>query len=104
MYVLIKFKGKQYRAEEGELLKVDYIKDVEIGASIDIAEVLLVSGETVKIGTPYVAGVKVLTKVQEHGKDKKIIVFKYIPKKDHRRTQGHRQPYSVLKVESIVGL
>jgi large subunit ribosomal protein L21 len=62
---------------------------------------LLVSGESVSVGAPYVAGAKVSATVEEHGKDKKIVVFKYKPKKDYRRKRGHRQQYSVIKIENI---
>jgi large subunit ribosomal protein L21 len=112
MYALVEFKGKQYKAEKGAVLKVDKV-DAEPGSSLDIDHVLLLSGDTVTVGTPYVAGAKVTATVQaagkdeegkdlSYGKDKKIVVFKYMPKKDYRRKQGHRQRYSLLKVEDIV--
>lgn len=100
MYALVEFKGKQYKAEKGSLLKVDLI-DVEPGTAINIDTVLLVSGDSVKVGSPYVDGAKVSVIVESHEKDDKIIVFKYKPKKDYRRKQGHRQRYSIVKVESI---
>ncbi|MDR2210340.1 MAG: 50S ribosomal protein L21 [Spirochaetaceae bacterium] len=104
MYALVEFKGRQYKAEKGALLKVDKI-DAEPGSKLDIDSVLLLSrGETdVTIGTPYVAGAKVSAVVESHGKDKKIIVFKYKPKKDYRRKTGHRQQYSLIKIEEIAG-
>jgi len=104
MYALIEFKGRQYKAEEGALLKVDKI-DAEPGSKLDIDSVLLVSkGETdIAVGTPYVAGAKVSAVVESHAKDKKIIVFKYKSKKDYRRKQGHRQQYSVIRIENIAG-
>ena len=104
MYALIEFKGRQYKAEEGALLKVDKI-DAEPGSKLDINSVLLVSkGETdIAVGTPYVAGAKVSAVVESHAKDKKIIVFKYKSKKDYRRKQGHRQQYSVIRIENIAG-
>ena len=100
MYVLVEFKGKQYKAEKGGLLKVDLI-DAEPGTAINIDTVLLVSGDTVKVGTPYVEGAKVSAIVESHEKDDKIIVFKYKPKKDYRRKQGHRQEYSIIKINDI---
>jgi large subunit ribosomal protein L21 len=100
MYALVEFKGKQYKAEKGALLKVDKI-DAEPGALIDIDSVLLVSGDTVTVGTPYVQGAKVSATVESHGKNDKIIVFKYKPKKDYRRKQGHRQQYSIIKIGEI---
>jgi large subunit ribosomal protein L21 len=102
MYALVEFKGKQYRAEKGALLKVDRL-DAEPGAAVDIDSVLLVSGDTVTVGAPYVQGVKVSAVVKSHGKDDKIIVFKYMPKKDYRRKQGHRQQYSIIRIEDIIG-
>ena len=103
MYALIEFKGKQYKAEKGALLEVDKI-DAEPGSAVDIDSVLLVSGDTVTVGAPYVAGASVKALVEAHKKAKKIIVFKYKPKKDYRRKQGHRQEYSVIKIQDIVGV
>jgi large subunit ribosomal protein L21 len=100
MYALVEFKGKQYKAEKGALLKVDKI-DAEPGTAINIDTVLLVSGDSVKVGSPYIEGARVSATVESHGKDDKIIVFKYKPKKDYRRKQGHRQQYSVIKVGEI---
>ena len=102
MYVLIEFKGKQYKAQKGALLQVDKI-DAEPGAAVDIDSVLLISGDTVSVGSPYVQGAKVQAVVESHKKADKIIVFKYKPKKDYRRKQGHRQQYSVIKIQEIVG-
>jgi large subunit ribosomal protein L21 len=102
MYALMEFKGKQYRAEKGAILQVDKI-DAEPGSELDIDSVLLVSGDTVTVGSPYVKGVSVKAKVEAHKKAKKIIVFKYKPKKDYRRKQGHRQQYSVITIQDIVG-
>jgi large subunit ribosomal protein L21 len=103
MYALVEFKGKQYKAEKGIVLKVDKIEG-EQGSAIDIGSVLLVSdGGSVKVGSPYVAGVTVKAVLESHGKDKKIVVFKYEPKKDYRRKQGHRQQYSLIRVQDIVG-
>jgi large subunit ribosomal protein L21 len=100
MYALVEFLGKQYKAEKGAMLKVDKI-DAEPGAVINIDTVLLVSGDTIKVGNPYVSGAKVSATVESHGKDGKIIVFKFKPKKDYRRKQGHRQQYSVIKIADI---
>jgi large subunit ribosomal protein L21 len=105
MYALVEFKGKQYKAEKGALLKVDKI-DAEPGTALNIDTVLLVSGgesegQTVTVGSPYVQGAKVSATVESHGKDAKIIVFKYKPKKDYRRKQGHRQQFSLIKIGEI---
>ena len=101
MYALIEFKGKQYKAQKGALLQVDRI-DAEPGSPVDIDSVLLISGDTVSVGSPYVKGAKVQAVVESHKKADKIIVFKYKPKKDYRRKQGHRQQHSVIKVQEIV--
>ncbi|MCL1959506.1 MAG: 50S ribosomal protein L21 [Spirochaetes bacterium] len=100
MYALVEFMGKQYKTEKGSLLKVDKI-DAEPGTAINIDKVLLVSGDSVKVGSPYIQGAKVSAVVESHGKDSKIIVFKYKPKKDYRRKQGHRQQYSIIKIGDI---
>jgi large subunit ribosomal protein L21 len=100
MYALVEFKGKQYRAETGAALKVDKI-DADPGTALDIDTVLLLSGDTVTVGNPYVQGAKVNATVESHGKDPKIIVFKYKPKKDYRRKKGHRQQFSVIKIGEI---
>jgi len=100
MYALIEFLGKQYKAEKGASLKVDKI-DAEPGTAVNIDKVLLVSGDTITVGNPYVAGAQVSATVESHGKGEKIIVFKYKPKKDYRRKQGHRQQYSIIKIGDI---
>jgi large subunit ribosomal protein L21 len=102
MYALVEFKGKQYKAEKGALLKVDRI-DAEPGSALDIDSVLLLAGDQVSVGTPYVKGVTVQAVVESHEKAPKIIVFRYKPKKDYRRKQGHRQQYSIIKIKDIVG-
>ncbi|GHT48093.1 50S ribosomal protein L21 [Spirochaetia bacterium] len=101
MYALIDFKGKQYKASQGDVLKVDHL-DAEVGSKIDIDTVLMVSGDSVSVGAPYISGAKVSATVESHGRDKKIIVFKYKPKKDYRRKNGHRQQFSTIKIENIV--
>ncbi|MGO8694504.1 MAG: 50S ribosomal protein L21 [Rectinemataceae bacterium] len=102
MYAVVEFNGKQYRAEKGATLRVDRFA-AEKGSSLSLDKVLLVSGDDVKVGLPYVSGAVVKTVVQEEVKGDKIVVFKYKPKKDYRRTHGHRQLYTLLKVEEILG-
>ena len=102
MYALVELNGKQYKAEKDALLKVDKI-NAEPGTAITIDSVLLVSAGTVSVGTPYVQGAKVAATVESHGKDEKIVVFKYKPKKDYRRKQGHRQQFSIIKIGDISG-
>lgn len=100
MYAVVEINGKHYKAEKGKTLKVDLVA-AEPESKLNFDSVLLVSGETVRVGTPYVKGAKVSVVVKSHIKDKKITVFKYIPKKDHRRKRGHRQQYSLLQIEDI---
>jgi large subunit ribosomal protein L21 len=100
MYALVEFQGKQYKAETGKKIKVSTVA-AEPGSEVKLDHVLLLSGDSVQVGAPYVAGASVSAVVDSHGRDKKIIVFKYIPKKDYRRKRGHRQGFSVLKISGI---
>jgi large subunit ribosomal protein L21 len=102
MYAVVEINGKQYRAEKGAVLRVDRM-EAEKGSALSLDKVLLLSGDSVKVGAPYVSGAAVKATVQEEIKGDKIVVFKYKPKKDYRRTQGHRQRYTLLKVEEIQG-
>ena len=102
MYALVEYKGKQYKAEKDALIQVDKL-DVEEGKTVDIDTVLLVSdGDKVSVGTPYVAGAKVTAVVEDSFKDDKVIVLKYKSKKDYRRTIGHRQQYTNIRIQDIV--
>jgi large subunit ribosomal protein L21 len=101
MFAIIETGGKQYRVEEGLELNVDLLK-AETGDNLSIDSVLLIDkdGET-KIGEPFVQGAKVECEVLGHIRGKKIVVFHKLPKKDARKTQGHRQDYTQIKVKSI---
>lgn len=100
MYAIIKTGGKQYVVEEGKVISIEKL-DVEEGAEVTFDEVLLVSGDDVKIGAPNVEGAKVTGKVLEQGKERKIRIFKYKAKSNYRRRQGHRQPFTKVKIEKI---
>ena len=89
--------GKQYMVEEGQELYIEKL-DNEVDSEVVFDEVLYVDG---KVGTPTVKGAKVVAKVLKQGKGKKILVFKYKPKKKYRKTQGHRQPYTKILIKSI---
>ena len=102
MYAIIKTGGKQYCVEEGKVITIEKL-DVEAGAEVAVDEVLLVSGDSVKIGQPTVAGAKVIGKVLEQGKGAKIRIFKYKAKSNYRRRQGHRQPFTKVQIEKIEG-
>ncbi|MDD4731209.1 MAG: 50S ribosomal protein L21 [Desulfovibrio sp.] len=101
MFAIIETGGKQFRVEEGLELDVELLK-AEAGSTVSIDKVLLVdNGGDTKIGTPYVDGAKVDCEVVKHGRGKKIVVFHKLSKKDSRKTQGHRQDFTRLKVKSI---
>lgn len=98
---VIKTGGKQYLVKEGDKIKIEKIEK-KIGEEVVFDQVLLVEKENnLKIGTPFVEGAKVIGKVLEQGKAKKIIVFKYKPKKRYRKKQGHRQPYTLVEIQKI---
>lgn len=102
MYALVEYKGKQYKAEKDAVLIVDKVNE-EKGTVIDVDSVLLVSdGDNVKIGAPYVSGAKIQLEVGDTFRDKKVLVFKYKPKKDYHRFKGHRQYYTKVTVKDIV--
>jgi len=101
VYAIIKTGGKQYMVNEGDVLNVEKL-EVESGEKVMFEEVLAVgdNGE-LQIGNPVVSGAKVEATVIGSGKAKKVIVFKYKPKKDYRKKQGHRQPFTKVKIEKI---
>jgi large subunit ribosomal protein L21 len=101
MFAIVETGGKQFRVEEGRSLKVAKL-DVQAGSEITLDKILLVgTGAEVKIGQPFVAGAAVQCEVVDHGRDKKIIIFKKNRRKDYRKAQGHRQDFTTLKVKSI---
>ncbi len=102
MYAIIESCGKQYKVAEGDVVFFEKL-DAEEGKKVTFDKVILVSEEDgkVQIGDPYVKGIKVEGKVVSHGKAKKIIVFKYKAKKNYRRKQGHRQPYTKVEITGI---
>ena len=101
MYAIIESCGKQYKVAEGDVVFFEKL-DAEEGKKVSFENVVLVSEEgKVQVGAPYVKGVKVEGKVVAHGKAKKILVYKMKPKKNYRRMQGHRQPYTKVEITSI---
>lgn len=101
MYAIVETGGKQYRVSQGDVIRVEKLP-VSEGETLVLDKVLLVSDNAgVKVGSPYVDGAKVTLKVQEQGRAKKVIVFKYKPKKNYRKKQGHRQPFTKVLVQSI---
>ena len=103
MYAIIETGGKQYRVQNGDQIVVEKL-GVEAGETVVFDKVLVVGeGEGVKVGAPYVEGTTVEGKVVENGKGKKVIIFKYKAKKDYRKKQGHRQPYTLVEITAIGG-
>lgn len=101
MYAIIEACGRQYKVSEGDLVSFEKLNANE-GEKVTFDNVLLISdGEKIKVGTPTVKSAKVEATVVEHGKAKKIRVYKYKAKKNERKTQGHRQPYTKVKIEKI---
>lgn len=101
MYAIIESCGKQYKVSKGDVVFFEKL-DAEEGKKVNFDKVVLVSDDgKVEIGAPYVKGVKVEGKVVANGKGKKILVYKYKAKKNYRRTQGHRQPYTKVEITGI---
>lgn len=102
MYAVIETGGKQYRVQEGDVITIEKL-NAEVGETVTFDKVLVLGeGKDVKVGTPYVDAA-VTGSVVENGKSQKVIIFKYKAKKDYRKKQGHRQPYTMVKIESLGG-
>jgi large subunit ribosomal protein L21 len=102
MYAVIKTGGKQYRVSEGSRLRVEKLPGAA-GDKLQIDQVLMLGGEKLKIGKPLVAGAKVSAEIMAQGRDRKLIVFKIRRRKRYRRKNGHRQPFTELKITGISG-
>ena len=100
MYAVIRTGGKQYRVSEGDKLRVERLPG-DVGSSIDIEDVLMVGGDSPKVGTPTVSGAKVTAEIVAQDRAKKVIVFKFKRRKNYRRKRGHRQHYTEIKVTGI---
>ena len=101
MYAVVRTGGKQYRLGVGDSVKVEKLPD-EVGNIVELLQILMVSdGGEVKVGTPLVTGASVKAEIVGHGRNKKIRVFKMKRRKQYRRTQGHRQAFTQLKVTEI---
>ena len=101
MYAIFKTGGKQLKAEVGSKLFVEKL-GLEAGSEVVFDEVLLIENNgNLTVGTPTIANAKVVAKVVKEGKQKKVLVFKYKPKKKYRKTQGHRQPYTKIRITKI---
>ena len=103
MHAIIVTGGKQYKVTQGDVLYVEKLP-VEAGETVKFDQVLaVIDGDKATFGAPVVAGAKVDAEVVKNGRGKKIIVFKYKPKKNYKRKQGHRQPYTKIEITKVNG-
>jgi len=102
VYAIVKAGGKQYRVQTGDVVRLESL-DAELGSTVTLGEVLLLAGEGdgVKLGSPLVANASVVGTVVEQGRGAKIRVFKYKKRKHYRRTRGHRQSFTALRIDAI---
>ena len=103
MYAVLKTGGKQYRVQSGESVRVESLP-ADVGAAVSFDEVLMVGeGESVRVGTPFVAGAKVNATVVAHGRGEKVHIFKMRRRKHFQKSQGHRQGYTEVRIDDIQG-
>ncbi|WP_300666999.1 50S ribosomal protein L21 [Desulfoluna sp.] len=101
MYAVVATGGKQYKVQEGEILRVEKLAG-EVGSAVTFDQVLMTSdGTNVALGAPLLEGVAVVGQIVEQDKSKKVLVFKYKRRKRFRKMQGHRQPYTAVKINTI---
>jgi large subunit ribosomal protein L21 len=101
MYAVIKTGGKQYKVAAGGKLKVESLP-VEVGGEVELKDVLMVAdGDSIKVGTPLLAGASVKATVLAHGRGDKVMIFKFRRRKHYRKTQGHRQNYTEIRIDGI---
>jgi large subunit ribosomal protein L21 len=102
MYAVIKTGGKQYKVATGDKLRVEKLPG-NVGDAVTFEQVLLVGGEALKLGKPLVTGAKVEAKIVGQGLGRKLVVFKFRRRKNYRRKNGHRQPFTALEITNVVG-
>lgn len=101
MYAVVRTGGKQYRVAPGDVIRVEKLEG-HVGDPIQLSEVLLLAGgEQLQLGRPHVAGAAVRAEIVEHGRDRKVMIFKYRRRKRYRRKAGHRQPFTAIKITEI---
>ncbi len=101
MYAIIRTGGKQYRVQQGDVVRVEHL-DGEVGQSVTLGDVLLVAGDGApRVGNPLVAGVSVRGTVVEQDRSAKVRVFKYKKRKHYRRTRGHRQAFTAVRIDAV---
>ena len=102
MYAVIETGGKQYKAEKGARLRLEHL-DGDVGGKVEIERVLLVSdGDRITVGKPLVAGAKVIGEVERQGRGRKVMVYKYMPRKHSDKLRGHRQSFTQIKILDVV--
>lgn len=99
---VVRIKDKQIRVRKDDVIRVPLL-ETEVGATIDFDEVLLLSDAEIQVGTPIVAGARVRAQVLAHGRDKKVLIFKYKRRKGYRKRQGHRQDFTSVRITAIEG-
>lgn len=103
MYAVIKTGGKQYRVSQGDVLHIEKLPG-EVGSKVELSEVLAVGqGEGIKVGAPTVSGASVVAEIVEQGREKKVLIFKKKRRKGYSKKQGHRQPFTSIKIQEIKG-
>ena len=100
MYAIVTTGGKQYKVSQDDIINVEKL-DAKVGDKINLDVMMLVDGDKVTNGNPLVKTAEVIAEVLEQGKEDKVVVFKYKAKKNYRRKQGHRQPFTALKIVSV---
>ena len=100
MYAIVEAGGKQHKVEQGKYFFTEKV-NAEVGTKLELPVLLISNDDNIIVGNPYVKNAKVVAEVLAHGKDEKIVVFKYKAKKNERKKQGHRQPFSKLNIVSI---
>ena len=101
MYAIIATGGKQYKVEEGDVIRVEKL-DASEGSEITFDQVLVIGDKTMKIGDPTVSGASVKGTVVAEGKEKKVVVYRYKPKTGYHKKNGHRQPFTQIKIDKII--
>lgn len=102
MYAVVETGGKQYKTDKGALLKIERL-EAEVGQKVELDRVLLVNdGQAVKVGRPLVAGAKVVAEVVRQGREKKVMSYKYMPRKHSEKIRGHRQYYTQIRILDVV--
>ncbi|HXJ35159.1 MAG TPA: 50S ribosomal protein L21 [Candidatus Eisenbacteria bacterium] len=99
-FAVIRTGGKQYRVEPGAVIRVEKLPG-DVGAAVEFGEVLLAGGDTIRIGTPLIEGVKVRGEIVAQGRDRKVLIFKKKRRKNYRRRRGHRQSITTVRVTEI---